>query len=175
MAIGLYPGSFDPVTRGHLDIIKRAAKVVDHLYVAVLVNNSKTPLFTTEERVEMLRRVTAQLDNVEVVSYQGLTVEVARQYGATVMVRGLRAVTDFEYELQIAQTNHIIAPDIDTIFLTTNLKYAYLSSSIVKEVSIYDGDITSFVPEEVVDFVQEKLHSKEQQMSKTQGTGNKAL
>jgi pantetheine-phosphate adenylyltransferase len=175
MAIGLYPGSFDPVTRGHLDIIKRAAKVVDRLYVAVLVNNSKSPLFTTEERVEMLRRVTAQLDNVEVVSYQGLTVEVARQYGATVMVRGLRAVTDFEYELQIAQTNHIIAPDIDTIFLTTNLKYAYLSSSIVKEVSLYDGDITSFVPEEVVDFVQKKLHSKDKQMNQQQDIGKKAL
>jgi pantetheine-phosphate adenylyltransferase len=102
-------------------------------------------------------------------------VEVARQYGATVMVRGLRAVTDFEYELQIAQTNHIIAPDIDTIFLTTNLKYAYLSSSIVKEVSLYDGDITSFVPEEVVDFVQKKLHSKDKQMNQQQDIGKKAL
>lgn len=162
MAIGIYPGSFDPVTKGHLDVIKRASKIVDRLLVAVLVNNTKSPLFTTEERVDMLRRVTTGLDNVEVVSYQGLTVEMARKYGATVMIRGLRAVTDFEYELQIAQTNHIIAPDIDTIFLTTNLKYAYLSSSIVKEVSYYDGDISRFVPEEIVELVQQKMRSYRQ-------------
>lgn len=159
MSIGIYPGSFDPVTKGHLDVIKRASKIVDKLLVAVLVNNTKSPLFTTEERVDMLRRVTAELDNVGVVSYQGLTVEMARKYGATVMIRGLRAVTDFEYELQIAQTNHIIAPDIDTIFLTTNLKYAYLSSSIVKEVSYYEGDISRFVPEEIAGLVQQKMRS----------------
>lgn len=159
MSIGIYPGSFDPVTKGHLDVIKRASKIVDKLLVAVLVNNTKSPLFTTEERVDMLRRVTAELDNVGVVSYQGLTVEMARKYGATVMIRGLRAVTDFEYELQIAQTNHIIAPDIDTIFLTTNLKYAYLSSSIVKEVSYYEGDISRFVPEKIAGLVQQKMRS----------------
>lgn len=159
MAIGIYPGSFDPVTKGHLDVIRRASKIVDQLLVAVLVNNTKSPLFTTEERVDMLCRVTEGLDNVRVVSYQGLTVDMARKYGATVMIRGLRAVTDFEYELQIAQTNHIIAPDIDTIFLTTNLKYAYLSSSIVKEVSYYDGDISHFVPEEIVELVQNKMRS----------------
>lgn len=159
MAIGIYPGSFDPVTKGHLDVIKRASIIVDKLYVAVLVNNAKAPLFTTEERMDMLRRVTAEIDNVEIVSYQGLTVEMARKYGATVMIRGLRAVTDFEYELQIAQTNRIIAPDIDTIFLTTNLKYAYLSSSIVKEVSFYDGDINKFVPEEIVELVKQKMRS----------------
>lgn len=159
MATGIYPGSFDPVTKGHLDVIRRASKIVDKLLVAVLVNNTKSPLFSTEERVDMLCRVTAGLDNVEVVSYQGLTVEVARKYGATVMIRGLRAVTDFEYELQIAQTNHIIAPDIDTIFLTTNLKYAYLSSSIVKEVSYYDGDISRFVPEEIAELVRQKMRS----------------
>lgn len=159
MAIGIYPGSFDPVTKGHLDVIKRASIIVDKLYVAVLVNNAKAPLFTTEERMDMLRRVTAEIDNVEIVSYQGLTVEMARKYDATVMIRGLRAVTDFEYELQIAQTNRIIAPDIDTIFLTTNLKYAYLSSSIVKEVSFYDGDINKFVPEEIVELVKQKMRS----------------
>lgn len=157
MATGIYPGSFDPVTKGHLDVIKRASRIVDRLLVAVLVNNTKSPLFTTEERVDMLRRVTAEIDNVEVISYQGLTVEMARKYGASVMIRGLRAVTDFEYELQIAQTNHIVAPDIDTIFLTTNLKYAYLSSSIVKEVSYYDGDISQFVPEEIAEMVQQKM------------------
>ncbi len=159
MAIGIYPGSFDPVTKGHLDVIRRASKIVDELMVAVLVNSSKSPLFTTEERVDLLKRVTEDLDNVKIVSYQGLTVEVAKKYGATVMIRGLRAVTDFEYELQIAQTNHIIAPDIDTIFLTTNLNYAYLSSSIVKEVSFFGGDISRFVPDEILELVQQKMHS----------------
>ncbi len=159
MAIGIYPGSFDPVTKGHLDVIKRASKIVDRLVVAVLVNNSKSPLFTTQERVDLLQRVTKEIENVEIVSYQGLTVEIARKYGATVMIRGLRAVTDFEYELQIAQTNRIIAPDIDTIFLTTNLKYAYLSSSIVKEVSCFDGDISRFVPEEILELVQQKMRA----------------
>ncbi|MCR5743593.1 MAG: pantetheine-phosphate adenylyltransferase [Lachnospiraceae bacterium] len=157
MAIGIYPGSFDPVTKGHLDIIQRASKIVDKLYVTVLVNNAKKPLFSDRERVEMIKMVTADIPNVEVLSYDGLTVEFARQIGATVMIRGLRAVTDFEYELQIAQTNRVIAPDIDTIFLTTNLKYAYLSSSIVKEVSFYKGDVDEFVPEQIVELVHNKV------------------
>lgn len=157
MAVGIYPGSFDPVTRGHLDIIRRASRIVDKLYVAVLVNHAKKPLFSEEERCEMLRAVVSDLPNVEIVSYSGLTVELAKNYGATVMIRGLRAVTDFEYELQIAQTNHIIAPDIDTIFLTTNLKYAYLSSSIVKEVGFYNCEIDKFVPEQIIDTVKKKI------------------
>ncbi|MBR6898144.1 MAG: pantetheine-phosphate adenylyltransferase [Lachnospiraceae bacterium] len=157
MAVGIYPGSFDPVTKGHLDIIERASKIVDKLYVTVLVNSAKNPLFTADERVQMLKTVTAGMDNVEILSYQGLTVEFARQIGATVMIRGLRAVTDFEYELQIAQTNRVIAPDIDTIFLTTNIKYAYLSSSIVKEVSYYKGDVDEFVPEGIAEIVHKKM------------------
>ncbi|MCR4927621.1 MAG: pantetheine-phosphate adenylyltransferase [Lachnospiraceae bacterium] len=160
MAIGLYPGSFDPATFGHLDVIKRASKIVDKLYVAVLLNSEKNALFTAEERCDLLRKITAGIPNVEVLSYSGLTVELARQYNATVMIRGLRAVTDFEYELSIAQTNHAIAPEIDTIFLTTNLKYAYLSSSTVKEVGFYEGDISHFVPEEIIDIVKEKINKK---------------
>lgn len=159
MAIGLYPGSFDPATYGHLDVIQRASKMFDKLYVAVLVNSEKKALFTSEERCELLRKITKDIPNVEIVSYSGLTVELAKEYNATVMIRGLRAVTDFEYELSIAQTNHAIAPDIDTIFLTTNLKYAYLSSSTVKEIGKYEGDISKFVPEEILDIVKEKIIS----------------
>lgn len=156
MKSAIYPGSFDPVTYGHLDVIKRAAKIFDELTVSVLNNKLKTPLFSVEERVKMLREVTKHLPNVEVKSFDGLTVDFARACGANGLVRGLRAVTDFEYELQIAQLNRVIAPEIDTVFLTTNLKYAYLSSSSVKEVAAYGGDISSFV----TPFVEEEVHKK---------------
>ncbi|HAT02568.1 MAG TPA: pantetheine-phosphate adenylyltransferase [Oribacterium sp.] len=149
MKIGIYPGSFDPVTYGHLDIIERSSKIVDHLIVGVLINKAKTSLFSMEERVKMIQDLTKDYGNVEVRAFDGLTVNLARECGANVIVRGLRAVTDFEYELQLAQTNKVIAPDIDTIFLTTNLKYSYLSSSMVKEIASYGGDIHSFVPDEV--------------------------
>ncbi len=162
MKNAIYPGSFDPVTLGHLDIIKRSAELFDHLIIAVLVNSSKKPLFTVEERVHMLKEVTKDIPGVEVLSFGGLTVEFARQCGAHVLVRGLRAITDFEYELQIAQLNRVIAPEIDTIFLTTNLKYAYLSSSSVKEVASYGGDIKSFVTPYVEALVLEKLKNIEQ-------------
>ena len=157
MKIGIYPGSFDPVTFGHLDIIERGAKIVDKLIVGVLTNNAKTPLFSSEERVRMINNLTKHLDNVEAKAFDGLTVDFAHAEGATVIVRGLRAVTDFEYELQLAQTNKVIAPDIDTIFLTTNLKYSYLSSSTVKEIASFGGDIHEFVPEPVVEKVREKM------------------
>ena len=137
MLRAIYPGSFDPVTLGHMDIISRSSKLFDKLIVGVLVNSSKVPLFSAEERVNMIRGVVSEYANVEVRSFDGLLVEFARLCKATAVVRGLRAVTDFEYELQMSQTNHIIAPDIDTIFLTTNLNYAYLSSSVVKEVARY--------------------------------------
>ena len=156
MIVGVYPGSFDPITYGHLDIIERASKMVDKLIVGVLVNSSKTPLFSMKERVRMIADLTRDYVNVEVRSFDGLTVNFARDCGAAVMIRGLRAVTDFEYELQLAQTNKVIAPDIDTIFLTTNLKYSYLSSSMVKEIASYGGMIHEFVPEHVEHKIKEK-------------------
>lgn len=156
MKKAIYPGSFDPVTLGHIDVIERASRLFDHLIIGVLNNSAKTPLFSVEERVKMLREVTKHLPNVEVKSFDGLTVDFTRACGANGLVRGLRAVTDFEYELQIAQLNRVIAPEIDTVFLTTNLKYAYLSSSSVKEVAAYGGDISSFV----TPFVEEEVHKK---------------
>lgn len=134
MKIAIYPGSFDPVTFGHLDVISRSAKMVDKLIIGVLINNNKTPLFSTEDRVRMINELISEYPNVEVHSFSGLTVDYAKKVGATMIVRGLRAVTDFEYELQLAQTNKVIAQDIDTLFLATNLKYSYLSSSTVKEI-----------------------------------------
>lgn len=157
MKIAIYPGSFDPVTKGHLDIIERSAKMVDILIVAVLNNNSKSPLFSVEERVNMLKEVTKNVDNVRVDSFSGLLVDFAKETNATIIIRGLRAVTDFEYELQMSQTNRIMDNGIDTVFLTTSLEYAYLSSSIVKEVAVCGGDISKFVPEFVVKKVSEKI------------------
>lgn len=156
MRIGIYPGSFDPVTYGHLDIIERSARLVDKLVVGVLNNSAKSPLFSVEERVTMLKEVSSHLNNVEVLSFDGLLVDFATKMGANVIVRGLRAVTDFEYELQMSQTNKIINGDIDTIFLTTRLEYAYLSSSTVKEVAKFGGNIDKFVPEGIVKKVYEK-------------------
>ncbi len=153
----VYPGSFDPVTFGHLDIIERSASIVDELIVAVLVNHAKTPLFSADERVSMLNEVTRDIPNVRVESFSGLSVDFVRKCDARFIVRGLRAITDFEYELQMAQTNRIMAGSIDTIFLTTNLEYAYLSSTTVKEVAYYGGDISHFVPDIVVDRVKNKL------------------
>ena len=153
MKKAIYPGSFDPVTLGHLDVIRRASQLFDHLVIAVLHNSAKTPLFSVEERVKMLEEATKE-------AFGGLTVEFARECGANALVRGLRAITDFEYELQIAQLNRVIAPDIDTVFLTTNLKYAYLSSSSVKEVAAYGGDISNFVTAGVAEEVHKKFQNK---------------
>lgn len=160
MTTAVYPGSFDPVTNGHLDIICRASKMFDRLIIAVLNNNTKTPLFSTEERVTMLREITENIPNTEVESFDGLSIKYCHAKGARFMVRGLRAVTDFEYELQIAQTNRVIALDIDTVFLTTNLKYSYLSSSIVKEIAAYGGDISAFVDCRVADRIREKIRER---------------
>ena len=157
MRIAVYPGSFDPVTLGHGDIIERTAKMFDKVIIGVLNNNVKTPLFSVKERVNMLKEVTAHLPNVEVQSFEGLLVDFLRRNDAQVIVRGLRAVTDFEYELQMAQTNRVMAPEIDTIFLTTNLKYSYLSSSIVKEIAFYDGQISQFLAPEVEEGVRAKV------------------
>ncbi len=160
MAIAVYPGSFDPVTLGHLDIIERSAKMMDRVIIGVLKNYSKTPLFSVSERVKMLESITAHLDNVEVQSFGGLLVDFVHMNHADVIVRGLRAVSDFEYELQIAQANRVIAADIDTIFLTTNIKYSYLSSSIVKEVAAFDGNIDAFLPPLVADEVRKKFREQ---------------
>ena len=157
MRSAIYPGSFDPVTFGHLDVIERSSKLVDQLIVGVLNNNTKSPLFSVDERVNMLKEATKGLSNVEIISFSGLLVDFAQSHNIHIIVRGLRAITDFEFELQMAQTNRIINPDIDTIFLTTNLKYAYLSSSNVKEVAMYNGDISKFVPGFVINKVYEKF------------------
>ena len=159
MRTAIYPGRFDPVTYGHIDIIKRSAKMVDKLIIGVLSNSSKTPLFSVEERVNMLKEVTKDIPNVEVTSFAGLLIDFADACNAKIIVRGLRAVTDFEYELAMSQTNRVAAPDIDTIFLNTSLKYAYLSSSIVKEMAMYGGDISKFVPESIIDIVRERYSS----------------
>jgi pantetheine-phosphate adenylyltransferase, bacterial len=160
--VGIYPGSFDPITLGHLDIIERAASMFDKLIVAVLINRSKSPLFSADERVKMIQMVTAHIENVEVLSFDGLSVDFAEAMGAKVIVRGLRAVTDFEYELQMAQTNRAMRHDVDTIFLTTDLRYAYLSSSIVKEVASYGGQIDLFLPPAIVPLIETRIREKKE-------------
>ncbi len=157
MRTGVYPGSFDPVTYGHFDIIERSAAIMDRVIVGVLNNNSKTPLFSVEERVNMLLEVTGHLPNVEVQAFGGLLVDFVRKNHAGVIIRGLRAVTDFEYELQLSQTNRVIAPEVDTIFLTTNLRYSYLSSSVVKEIAMYGGDISAFVHPVIAEKIKAKF------------------
>ena len=160
MLTGIYPGSFDPVTYGHLDIIRRSAGMVDELTVGVLNNKAKTPLFSVEERVKMLKEVTKDLDNIRIVPFDGLLVEFASRMNAGLVIRGLRAITDFEYELQMAQTNHKLEPSVETVFLTTSLEYSYLSSTIVKEVAFYHGDISKFVPDVVRERIREKMNQK---------------
>lgn len=157
MKRAVYPGSFDPVTYGHLDVIRRSAALVDELIVGVLQNNNKNPLFSSEERVRILHEVTKDMKNVRIEAFSGLSIDFVKEKDAQFLVRGLRAITDFDYELQMAQTNRIMAPNIDTIFLTTSLEYAYLSSSTLKEVAFYGGDISKFAPEIVQKAVREKM------------------
>ena len=158
MKRAIYPGSFDPLTLGHLDMIKRSAKIVDELVIGVLNNSAKNSLFSLEERVSMIKEMTESMPNVTVASFDGLLVDYMKEINATIIVRGLRAVTDFEYELQIAQTNHVENPEVETIFLTTSLQYSYLSSTIVKEFASYGGDISKFVPARFIDRIYEKYH-----------------
>ena len=160
MLRAIYPGSFDPVTYGHLDIIERAASISDELIVGVLQNKAKTPLFSVEERVTILCEVTKNLKNVRIVPFEGLLIDFAKQMDAKVIVRGLRAITDFEYELQMSQTNRKLNADVETLFLTTSLDYSYLSSTTVKEVASFGGDITQFVPEFVAEKVTEKIKER---------------
>ncbi len=155
--IAVCPGSFDPVTYGHLDIIKRGANVFDEVHVCVLNNSSKNPLFTVEERCELLRQVTADIPNVKVESFKGLLVDYAKEKKANVILRGLRAVSDFEYEMQITSMNRILEENIETFFMMTNNQYSFLSSSIVKEVAKYGGDISELVPKAVQEALIEKF------------------
>ena len=160
MLRAIYPGSFDPVTNGHLDVISRSSKMVDELIVGVLNNNAKMPLFSVEERVRMLEEVTKDIPNVRIYPFDGLLIDFAAKMEAGVVIRGLRAITDFEYELQMSQTNHKLNPDVETIFLTTSIEYSYLSSTTVKEIASYGGDITQFVPEAVVGKLEQKMKEK---------------
>lgn len=146
MKRAIYPGSFDPVTVGHIDIITRSSCIFDEVIIGVLNNSQKAPLFTAEERVRMLTEVTRELPNVRAEAFSGLLVDFAKKEEATVIIRGLRAVTDFEYELQMSQTNRQICPEVDTLFLTANVEYSYVSSSTAKEIASFGGDISAFVP-----------------------------
>lgn len=161
MRRAIYPGSFDPVTYGHLDIITRASQLTDELIIGVLNNKKKTPLFSVQERVRMIEEATRNIDNVKVIPFEGLLVDFAKITDATMVVRGLRAITDFENELSMAQTNHILLPSLETVFLTTSLEYSYLSSTVVKEVVAFGGDISHFVPKHVEDRMIEKYKMKE--------------
>ncbi len=162
MKRAIYPGSFDPMTYGHLDIIKRAAEIFDELTVSVLNNKGKTPLFSVEERVKILEEATKDIPNVKVDSFTGLTVDYAAKNNIHVAVRGLRAVTDFEYELQLSQTNSKLSGGkLDTVFLNTNLEYSYLSSSVVKEIAYFGGDISQCVPDFVAKQIQEKYKANQ--------------
>lgn len=160
MKKAIYPGSFDPVTLGHLDIIKRAANVFDEVVIGVLNNNSKKPLFSVDERVKLLRGVVSDIPNVTVESFDGLLVDFAKKCETNVIIRGLRALTDFDMELQMAQSNKMVAPDVETVFLSTSLEYSFLSSSVVKEYARYGVDVSSFVPAEVIEPLQTKMKDK---------------
>ena len=159
MIKAIYPGSFDPITFGHLDIIQRSAKVFDQVAIGVLNNSEKRSLFSVEERVEMIKMLTSQYENVTVESFNGLLVDYAKSIDANIVIRGLRAVTDFEYEIQIAQTNKVEYPELETIFMTTALNYSYLSSTIVREFASYGGDISRFVPKEIIPLIQAKYNA----------------
>lgn len=160
MKRAIYTGSFDPVTYGHLDVISRASNMVDELIVAVLKNSSKSPLFSIEERVRMLEEVTKDIPNVCVTSFEGLTIDFADKMDAHIIVRGLRAITDFEYELQMAQTNRIVNPKVDTMFLVTSEEYSYLSSTVLKEIARYGGALDRFAPSYIIEKVKSKYSIK---------------
>lgn len=158
MSTAIYPGSFDPVTLGHYDIIKRSAKIFDEVIIGVLNNTSKTPLFSLEERVKMLKDTVSSLDNVSVESFDGLLVDFLKEKNTNVIIRGLRALTDFDLEMQMAQSNRMVAKDVDTVFLSTSLEYSYLSSSTVKEYARYGVDLKNFVPECVASKLIDKMN-----------------
>lgn len=155
MSTAVFPGSFDPVTTGHVDLIRRASRMFDRLVVGVLVNSAKQPLFSKEERVAMLREITADQDNIEVSSFEGLLVDFVKEQHADAIVRGLRTPGDFEYELPLAQANHKLSVQADTVFLASAPEYSYISSSAVRELLRYQADISGYVPETVLRYMRE--------------------
>ena len=157
MKIAIYPGSFDPITSGHLNIIQRAATIFDKLIVCVMVNAGKNPMFSLDERVELIRRVTNDLPNVEVDGSSELLADYAKRRGSCVIVKGLRAGSDFENEFQMALINHKINPELDTMFLTAESQYMYLSSSTVKELGAYDVDLADFLPEQIIPVFKKRI------------------
>ena len=157
MKIAICPGSFDPVTKGHVDILERSSKLFDKVIAVVLVNPTKTPTFTTEERVDLIKRVTTHIPNLEVDSYTGLVADYAQLKNAHTLIKGLRAVTDFEYEFQQALTNKKLNPELETLFMVTNQEYMYLSSTLVRQIAEFGGDIDMFVPEQIKDILKEKM------------------
>lgn len=159
-SIAVCPGSFDPITYGHLDIIRRGAKVFDMVYVVVLNNSSKNPLFTVEERIRLIKEVTKEIPNVKVDEFSGLLIEYAKSVNANAIIRGLRAVSDFEYEMQITSMNRVLNEDIETFFIMTNNQYSFLSSSIVKEVAKYNGNISTLVPPIVEKELEKKFNKQ---------------
>ena len=160
MKIAVYPGSFDPITNGHLDIIQRSSRIFDKVIVAVVKNHSKKPLFTSEERMELIRKSVSGLSNVEVDHFDGLLVNYIASKGAHAIIKGLRAVSDFEYEFQMALMNRKLQPDVETLFMMTNHKYSYLSSGLVKEIASLDGCIKGLVPDAIFDDIMNKIRSK---------------
>ena len=157
MKIAICPGSFDPVTKGHVDILERSSKLFDKVIAVVLVNPTKTPTFTTEERVDLIKRVTTHIPNLEVDSYTGLVADYAQLKNAHTLIKGLRAVTDFEYEFQQALINKKLNPELETLFMVTNQEYMYLSSTLVRQIAEFGGDIVMFVPEQIKDILKEKM------------------
>ena len=157
MKIAVYPGSFDPITCGHLDIIKRCCAIYDEVIVAVLQNSSKKPFFTVGERIELIKKSLTGAKNVRVMAFGGLLVDFVKQQRASVVVRGLRAMTDFEYEFQMALLNKKLCPDIETLFMVTSTHYSYVSSSIVKEIASLGGDFSELVPDEILDDIKQKI------------------
>lgn len=161
MRVAFYPGSFDPITLGHLNIIRRAARIFDKVYVCVMINSAKAPLFTREERVELIERTTKHMGNVIVDTSDSLVVKRAKELGAGVIVKGLRAVSDFDKEFQMALANKVIEPDIETLFMTSSSKYAYLSSTVVKEMARHGTDLGEFVPYQIIDDIMRKMKNYE--------------
>ena len=159
MKIAVYPGSFDPITLGHLDVIQRGAKVFDKVIVGVLVNVNKNGLFNIEERVELIKKATKDIPNIEVISFNGLLIDFIKQCNATVILKGLRALSDFEYEFQMALMNTKLDPEIETLFMMTSAQYSYISSSAIKQVAKFKGDLRGLVPEEVIPDIVEKINS----------------